>query len=207
MPCITPDDDLALVFGEDLLNLLIGKFYVQRPQLFRRISSGMDGMTPFDPVLNPIKIGETGHAIEYEFRITAPPDGKFIGIYPTQDPRTGMVAQPGEILFKAGMLVRFWDPPPNKRWQFDFAVTVACKPQADGEDETFGTGRAVVTGFQPPPLQDAINYALQQIVSGALKRVTFPGNFLFSPPASVHLRIDELDVGNNLMRVDATVSF
>jgi hypothetical protein len=199
--------DLAVVLDEALLNLIATRFFQGRPQLFRRISKGMDGVTPFDPVLDPLKIGETGYVIQYEFRITAPPDGNFIDLYPAQDTRTNTVAAPGQILFKCGVLIRLWDPIGNIRWQFPFPVTVTCVPTASGQNEYLDAQAAAIVGLVPPPFQNAVDYALLHLIKGALKNLILPGNFLVDPPASVTIHIADLSVANNLLQVDADVSF
>jgi hypothetical protein len=195
MPCITPNHDLALVLSEDVFNLAAFKFFQGRPQLFRRISKGMDGVTAFDPVLNPLKIGETGHSIEYEIRIVAPPDGKFIDLFPGQDTRTGVAAADGQLLFKCGILIRLWDPLSNKRWQFDLPATIVLVPVANGQSEQLIARNAVLTGLVPPAFQNA------------LRRFSIPGNFFQEPPASVTINIKGISVANNLMQVDADVTF
>jgi hypothetical protein len=167
----------------------------------------MDGVAPFDPVLEPLKIGQTGHSIEYEFGITAPPDGKFIDLYPAQDPRTGTAAAPGQLLFKCGVQIRLWDTLANKRWQFDFPLTVTCVPMASGQNEYLDAQAAAIVGLVPPPFQNAVDYALLHLVKGALRELIIPGNFLTSSPASVTIHIADLSVANDLMQVDADVSF
>jgi hypothetical protein len=207
MTCITPNHDFAVILDEALLNLIAQRFFQGRPQLFRRISKGMDGVTPFDPVLDPLKIGESGHFIQYEFGITAPPDGKFIDLYPAQDARTDVAAAPGQLLFKCGVLIRLWDPIANKRWQFDFPLTATCVPTVSGQSEYFDAQAAVIVGLLPPPFQNAVDYALLHLIKGALKNLLLPGNILIDPPASVTIHIAQLSVANDLLQVDADVSF
>jgi hypothetical protein len=207
MPCITPNHDLALVAGEDAFNLIASKFFQDRPQLFRRISKGMDGVTAFDPELNPLRIGETGHSIEYEIRIEAPPDGKFIDLSPGQDSRTGLAAADGQLLFKCGILIRLWDPLSNKRWQFELPAALVLVPVANGQNEQLVAQNAVLKGLVPPAFQNALDYVLLELIGAALKRLSIPGNLFQEPPASVTINIKRLSVANNLMQVDADVTF
>lgn len=207
MPCITPNHDFAFRIDEDFFNLLISKFYNGRPQLFRRISKGMQGVTPFDSALPPFVIGETGHAIEYELRMLAPPDGKFIDLHPARDERTGLISNSGEFLFKCGLLIRLWDPKVNRRWEVDFPATVTCAPLANGQNEQIEARAVIISGPVPPAFQAAINYVVLHLIQSAFKRLTVPGNFLLGPPANMLIRIEGLPVADNIFEVDAGFVF
>lgn len=207
MPCITPNHDIAVILDEDGINLVVARFHQQRPQFFRRISKGMDGLTPFDKPLDPFVIGETGHSIEYEFNVTAPADGKFVDLFPATDPRTNASAARGELLIKCGLLIRLWDRQPGKRWQFELPLTALCAPVATAQHVVLDARGAFVSALVPPPFQNAVNYASLNLLKSALKRLTVPGNFFVDPPANARFTFEGLPIENDRLEVDAAVSF
>jgi hypothetical protein len=207
MPCITPNHDMAITIDESDANLVVTRFYSERPQLFRRISKGMDGATVFDAVLEPIVIGETGHVIQYELRVVPPPDGKFIDLYPAHDDRTGANAARNQLLLRCGFLVRLWDPISGRRWQIELALCATCFPVQTGQDERLDAENVVITGLVPPPFQAAINYAALHLLKSAMRHFTLPGNFFLEPPTSTTIRIEALQIDGDIFRIDAQTLF
>lgn len=207
MPCLTPNHDLAVLLGEPLMNLILTKFFAARPQKFRRISKGMDGVGPFDNPVEPLHVGETGHLLEYELSITARSNGTFIYLFPAKDPTTGLAAAVNELLLVCNIRMRFWDPQTGKRWTIEVPIAARCAPYKNGQDEKLTVKEFRVTAFTPLKLENAIEYIATQMVNAALEKLTFPGNVLVAPPANVVIDIEALTIDNKLLEVDASAHF
>ena len=194
MPCLSPNKDFSVLLEEDLLNFVLSRFYDARPQLFHRISSGMDGVQVYDNPQPPFKIGDTGHFLEYELQFLKPSDGRFIVLFPA-DGFPFPVGQ-DQFVIQGAVRTRLWDPKAARRFQFELAVCLLGRAVIRSEAGTLSVIAVSLGPMSPPGLEQSLEYALRRMLESALRRLAIPVNFLAGPPTNLRLSIDLLDINN-----------
>ncbi|HPO13424.1 MAG TPA: hypothetical protein PLI09_08265 [Candidatus Hydrogenedentes bacterium] len=213
MECITPNGDLTVHIQEKVLNFIITKFHHERPELFRIISKGLDGSSK----QFPIKIGETGHLINFNINLLPPPDGrKYVDCYPASHSFNLPPVQKDEALVQFRVRFEFHDIEYEKTWDpFSLEVGLICKIEKRGEkiilqitcSGTPPTPSLDILGLLPSELEQGIEHALAKLLNAALENMQIPANYFAGEPANVRLTIGTIEIVSDKLIVPADMTF